>query len=684
MRTLPARLAACLCALLILAAAPARADETSASADPASLLEEAFAAVNSVPGRTLEIVGELRGGDMPDDPVFAARLSIVEARARAHVGDYTGALAVGEAALSADAGMDPSLRAELVAITAFAAGRLDDTRRAFVLQREALALHRATGNVAGEAASVATLAEIYADLGMIGQARELYEDAIVLARRSGDDYVLIRALNNYAFVLAMNGGADESLPLLDEGRRIADEADNPRMRAFTNQNTGNTLYHLGRDGEAERYSLAALDDAQRLGQPELLSGIYFTLARIAARRGDLDTAVTRAREALAAARAAGYRERLSDINELLAGISFRRGDYRAAYDFLRGHATYLEEISASVRARSADLFTAQSEIAAKEQELALLRHDAEISALRLERAEDARNAAIAGTVLFAALVVVLVVLLRVKQKANRDIRAKNRELSDALAELARANKAKSNFLSVMSHELRTPLNAVLGFSDMIACERLGPVAHRSDRYLGFARDIHDQGGRLLRLVNDILFVTDAESGRLRLTENDTPVSAVADAALCKAREFRPDAEARVAVACEESGTLLHCDSGEVSGALARLIDNALKYSPAEEPVRLMGHCGADGSYVFRVEDHGSGIAAELVPVVLSAFRQADESLSRRHEGAGLGLPIVRAVAEAHGGTLAIDSAPVGGTVVTLTLPSPRVIAAAPPRKAAYA
>jgi signal transduction histidine kinase len=295
-------------------------------------------------------------------------------------------------------------------------------------------------------------------------------------------------------------------------------------------------------------------------------------------------------------------------------------------------------------------------------------------------------AVIAGAILIVALGLVgAVVDHHLADRASREaerLRAYVSELErtrDALQrtsqELGAADAANTNkvqFLAAMSHELRTPLNAVIGFSDLLKLETFGPLGDR--RYQEYARDIHSSGTHLLSLINDVLDIARLDSGQLNLTEETIDIVALASGTL---RLMAPQAEtAGVVLTNELRGNLprVFADARRVRQVLLNLISNAVKFTPPGGNVTVSGELG-DSGLALSIADTGIGIAEADIPRALERFGQVDSTLARRYQGAGLGLPLARDLIELHGGKLTLQSKPMVGTTVTITLPAHRFVAA---------
>jgi signal transduction histidine kinase len=252
-----------------------------------------------------------------------------------------------------------------------------------------------------------------------------------------------------------------------------------------------------------------------------------------------------------------------------------------------------------------------------------------------------------------------------------ELRANQSALQQAREAAVSANIAKSRFLATMSHELRTPLNSILGFSEFIRDEKLGTVG--DSRYSEYAGHIHESGEHLLELISDILDLSRIESGKLVLRFEEVRIPDVIEAAIAKAATRERRAGDCVTVNVAPSLPMVHADGRAVTQMVINLVSNALKFTPDEGSVTLNAFQRADGGVTIEVADTGIGMAPDEIPRAIAAFSQVDNNLSRRHEGSGLGLTIVNAMMQQHGGVLSIESEKGRGTRVRLEFPAEKSI-----------
>ena len=279
--------------------------------------------------------------------------------------------------------------------------------------------------------------------------------------------------------------------------------------------------------------------------------------------------------------------------------------------------------------------------------------------------------AIVTVVVVTPIIVYAQSVIRELLTSRRALRLMTDRLAWALHNAEQANEAKSTFIASMSNELRTPLNAIIGFSDIMANQRLGAL--ENPRYRGYAQDINVSGAHLLEIINDILDIARIEAGKAAVEpETDVDVAKVAAAAITIVGPMAERGGLDLKCRLPDASIRLVAVERMVRQVLINVLSNAVKFTASGGSVRLSAAVLDDGSLALTVADSGIGMSADDIEVALTPFGQVDSPQSRQHEGTGLGLPLARSMMELHGGRLSVESAPGVGTSVELRFPAGRV------------
>ena len=275
--------------------------------------------------------------------------------------------------------------------------------------------------------------------------------------------------------------------------------------------------------------------------------------------------------------------------------------------------------------------------------------------------------------------------------AARDVTERKlfeRTLQEKNIELEHASRMKSEFLSTMSHELRTPLNAINGFSEALRDGLMGPMSETQQEYIG---DIFTSGQHLLSLINDILDLSKVEAGKMLLELENADLPYLLSNSLSIVRE---KAAAQNITLVLDSGAdldVLLLDTRKTKQIVYNLLSNAVKFSARGGKVTLLGRRvarsavgtfdeawsihgfeladnGFEEFVEISVTDGGIGISPANMTKLFQPFTQIDSSLARKFEGSGLGLALVKQMAELHGGTVAVASLEGVGTRFSVWLP----------------
>lgn len=251
------------------------------------------------------------------------------------------------------------------------------------------------------------------------------------------------------------------------------------------------------------------------------------------------------------------------------------------------------------------------------------------------------------------------------------LKKRQHDLADQQQRADSANRAKTDFLLTMSHELRTPLNAIMGFSEVMKQQMCGPLG--SERYAGYAADIHQSARHLLAVINNILDISRIEAGRLDLDEQAVAIADEVEKALRLLEDEASEANIRLIRSIDTGLPLLLGDPHKIQQIVINLAGNAIRYMPAGRRVIISAKRDGKGGIVLSVEDNGPGMTAEEVERVISPFVRLSNPMVRQKDGTGLGLPLVKALVELHGGTFELKSRPGIGTIALAHFPRGRVL-----------
>ncbi len=278
---------------------------------------------------------------------------------------------------------------------------------------------------------------------------------------------------------------------------------------------------------------------------------------------------------------------------------------------------------------------------------------------------------------------ILMVITDITELKNRE-----EELYRLNRELDRAVKAKTLFLANMSHELRSPLNAIIGFSEVLMNKIIGDL---NEKQIDYLKDIYNNGKHLLSLINDILDISKIEVKKMDLKLEKVEIKNIIEDSLIVVKELANKKKIKIEINCNNNINPIEVDVRRVNQILYNLLSNAVKFTPEEGKVtiiadevsydELIKHKDKKGFISFprvlskykkflkiSITDTGIGIAENDMDRIFKPFEQINTGLSRKYEGTGLGLALVKELVELHSGTITVESKLNEGSNFTFYIP----------------
>jgi len=245
-------------------------------------------------------------------------------------------------------------------------------------------------------------------------------------------------------------------------------------------------------------------------------------------------------------------------------------------------------------------------------------------------------------------------------------------LRDAQRNAEQASSHKTEFLAKISHEIRTPLNAIIGFSELMAEERFGPIGN--ERYKSYLTDINKSGKYVLDLVNDLLDISKIEAGKQELEFESVSLNDAVNEAIAMIQPQANRSRIIIRSSLDDDLPDVVADQRSLKQIVLNVLSNSVRFTHSGGQVIVNTSYNARGEVVLRMKDTGIGMSPKEIDLALQPFQQVASLGRARGDGTGLGLPLTKALVEANRAEFAIQSEPGKGTAIEIVFPPSRVLA----------
>lgn len=548
-----------------------------------------------------------------------------------------------------------------------------------------LEISEAVGDQRGIAVFLNNIGDIHRDHGDLEAARQAVERALAIHEALNNSEGISFALNNLGLIAERQGQLDEALTLFTRSLALKEAIGNPRRQANTLLNIGNIHRKQGHLDSAQVFFERAMTKYTSAGHAE---GVVMALTSL----GSVHQAAGRLEEALP----------LTERAAVLADSIGTLPKLRTAYE---QQATLLElldrpaEALAALRAFIAvddSLFHSESQgvVAELQAQYRTREQQQRIALLESNRRQQRLWVVVLGGGVGLLVVIMALLAGRMRQRrhalaaiekarqaeaerteeleqANDDLHHTTEELEQANADLQRtaealeqANELKSRFLANISHEFRTPLTLTFGPLDDLLSGRFASL----DEARPHLQTARRNGGRLLRLINQLLDLSKLDAGALLLHAHTHDLTTHLHSLAALFEPIAQNRQIQFNTLLPDASTPHVYDSDKIEKVVLNLLSNAFKFTEPGGKIVLTFEQAANGVARIEVVDTGPGIAEEHLPHLFDRFYQIESETTRLHEGTGIGLALAKELVELHGGTITVESKPTFGTTFTVCLP----------------
>ncbi|WP_420322985.1 ATP-binding protein [Flagellimonas sp.] len=523
------------------------------------------------------------------------------------------------------------------------------------------------------ATTLNAMGEILKNTGKKLDAMDTYNRALNLFTEIGDKTEMANCLFNIGDTYMQMEQYDRALEYLNKALVLDQETKSDWGMAYDYEALGKVYGFQENYADALEYHNEALLLREKLGLRRELAMSHAQMGVINLQLKEYTRAETSLKNAIEIAEEIGAKAILKDNYDVLSRLYEKTGEYQKSLMFKNKFIAVKDSLFNESKSKQVEELQVRFETEKKQNAIAALEKDAEITGLRLERQKTLRNIII-GTALMALL---LGFIAFNRYKHNQRIKQADEEKKRLITEerkrteiekqrvleLQKVDQLKDEFLANTSHELRTPLVGIIGLTESLKDGIAGKLPKAALENLDM---IANSGKRLSHLVNDILDFSKLKNKDLNLALRPVDVYALSTIVLRLSHPLVQDKKLKLINSIPKEVPLVDGDENRLQQIMHNLIGNAIKFTQ-KGYVTLLSEVKDDMLHIS-VTDTGIGIPPDKLKIIFNSFEQADGSTQREYGGTGLGLSVTKQLVELHGGTIAVTSEMGKGSIFTFTLP----------------
>ncbi|MEX0312801.1 MAG: tetratricopeptide repeat protein, partial [Allomuricauda sp.] len=536
-----------------------------------------------------------------------------------------------------------------------------------------LKIYEETDDPFSIATTLNAMGEIVKKTGKKLDAMDFYNRALNIFTELEDKTEIANCLFNIGDTHMQLEQYDKALEYFNKALALDQETQSDWGMAYDYESIGKVYGLQEKYQEAMDFHYKALVLREKLGLKRELAMSHSEIGTINLKLKRFSTAEKNLSTAIQIATEIGAKSELKDNYDLLSQLYEETGDYQKSLAFKNKFIDIKDSLYNESRSKQIEELQVRFDTEKKQNAIAALEKDAEITGLKLERQTTLRNIIIGATLFILLFIYFAFNRYKHNQRIKQADEEKKRMIVEErkrteiekqrVAELQKVDQLKDEFLANTSHELRTPLVGIIGLTESLKDGIAGKLPKAALENLDM---IANSGKRLSHLVNDILDFSKLKNKDLELSIRPVDVHALSTIVLRLSHPLVQDKKLKLINSIPKEVPLVDADENRLQQIMHNLIGNAIKFTQ-KGYVTLLSEV-KNNMLSISITDTGIGIVQDKLDAIFNSFEQADGSTQREYGGTGLGLSVTKQLVELHGGTIQVTSEQDKGSIFTFTLP----------------